>query len=139
MRFDIAQVWRHAPFGGATGDSDIELMGIDWSGASFAMEVRPEPGGSGGALVDLSTAAAGSQGISAIWDAAYVHPDTGLVVGATVIRIQIDETTLEAVDWGANDPSEPLDLVYDLTVTPLGLPKFVFLFGKFRLYPGVTA
>lgn len=128
--------FKHVPFGGATGDGDIPVAGVDWHSAAFRMELRTERGQTASSLVALVTASAGSQGISATYDAGYTLPD-GSVTPSTIIRIQIDEATLEALSLAA--PTDgPLVLFYDLHVTPSGLPKFVLCFGTFTIYPGAT-
>ena len=130
--------WRHAAWGGVTGDGDWVLLGSDVSGAAFAMQVRPAWGDTATPLVSLANAAAGSQGISASYTASYIDPETGATVPATIIRPQIDKTTLEAISWGQNDPTRPLQLVYDLHMTLPGGPVQELLFGSFTLNPGAT-
>lgn len=130
--------WRRVPFGGASGAQDIVLLGLNWSGATFAMQVRAALGDTGTPYVTLANAAAGAQGILATYDSGYVHPTTGAVVGATTIRPQIDQATLAAIPLAADDPAAPLLLWYDLHVTPVGLPTLQFLYGQFTLNPGVT-
>lgn len=128
--------FKRVPFGGATGDADIPVVGVDWSGAAFKLDIRVDPGDTGTPLVSLTSASAGSQGISATYEAGYVLPD-GTSAPATIIRPQIDEATLEALDLSTR-PSSPLELFYDLHVTPSGEPKRVVCFGAFTIYPGVT-
>ncbi|NOW44117.1 hypothetical protein FHW96_000244 [Novosphingobium sp. SG751A] len=130
--------WRRVPFGGASGDADIVVLGLDWSDATYAMQIRAAPGDTGDPLVSLANAAAGSQGISAAYDADYVHPITGATVGATTIRPQIDETTMEGLPVNPDDPASPIYLWWDMHVTAAGLPKAVFCQGKFTVDPGVT-
>lgn len=136
--------WRHVPWGGASGAQDLVLMGLDWSAAAFAMQVRAAAGETGTALVSLVNAAPGAEGISASYDPTYIYPLNGAntalrgtVVGATTIRPQIAQTTLEAIP-GYADPSQPVGLWYDLHVTPAGMPRQQFAYGQFTLYPGVT-
>jgi len=128
---------KHVVWGGASGNADLVLVGNDWSGATFVMSFAATQGGTPIAGVTLGNAAAGSQGISASYDATYVHPETGAIVGATTIRPQIDETSLEALVWGS-DPSADLVLHYDLLVTPVGGAQQVFCYGTFTLQPGVS-
>ena len=131
--WNITHNSRHTPWGGATGDADMIYLGVDWSAATFRLTLAPLPGSP--ALITLTNAAAGTQGISATYDAGYVHPNTGLVVGATIIRPQIDEVTFEALTWGATD--EPLVLAHDMLITPSGEPQFVWFDGEFTIHPGV--
>lgn len=128
---------KRAPWGGINGEADIIILGLDWSAGAYAMEVRIDPGNTAGALISLGMASAGAQGISATYDSGYLHPKTGAVVGATIIRPQINETTMEGLTYGP-DPSEPLDLHYDIHATITGRGKFVLMFGKFTILPGVT-
>ena len=108
----------HAPFGGETGEFDIALAtGVDWSGAAWAAKIALTQGGT--TLIPLASAAAGSEGISAVWDAT-LQTAAGTVVGGTVVTLQIDEATLEGLDWGATPSDEPLNLYLDLLVTPVG-------------------
>lgn len=131
--FPIVHNSKHTPWGGASGDADMVVLGLDWSGAAFKFSIAPQVGSV--ALITLTNAAAGSQGISATYDASYVDDRTGLVVGATIIRPQIDEATFEALTWGPTD--EPLVLAHDMLVTPSGEPQFVWFDGAFTIYPGV--
>ena len=143
IRCDLI-AWRHVPFGGALGDQDIVVLGQDWHTATFAMQVRPTPGDTSTPLVSLTNASAGSEGISATYDSGYLYPDggpdaslVGTVVGATIIRPQINKATLEAIPTAA-DPSQPQALAYDLHITRSGLPVAQFMQGAFTLNPGVT-
>lgn len=132
----IVHMSRHVQWGGATGDADLIEMGVDWSGAAFAWNFSATPGGTPIAGLALATAAAGSQGVSATYDAGYVHPESGAVVGATTMRPQIGEAALEELVWGS-DPAAPLVLYYDFLVTPSGEPQRVHCYGTFTLYPGI--
>lgn len=129
--------FKRVPFGGASGEGDIPVISVDWSGATFKMELRVNPGDTGTALVSLTNAAAGSQGISATYEDAYAMPDGSGTVIATIIRPQIDEATIEGLALGART-SDPVELYYDIHVTPSGSAKRLLCFGKFTIYPGVT-
>jgi hypothetical protein len=126
---------RHAPFGGATGDWDIDVLGVNWSGAAFKLTAAASEGSA--ALFTLNAATAGSEGVSATYDAAMVDPISGAVAGGTTIRPQVDETTLEALSWGSLALSEPLPLFWELLVTPPGEPQRQFCCGTIKLYAGV--
>ena len=132
--FPITQNSKHTPWGGATGTADMIVLGLDWSGAAFKMSFAPLVGSA--AVITLTNAAAGTQGISATYDAGYVDDVTGLVVGATIIRPQIDEATFEALTWGS-DTTAPLVLYHDFIVTPTGEPQFVWFDGVTTILPGV--
>lgn len=137
IRLDLV-AYKRVPLGGAPGDQDIILMGLDWSAATYSMQVRPAAGDTSTPYVNLSNAAAGSEGISASYNSGYVSPVTSTVVGATTIRPQINQATLAAIPLTSDDPSQPAVLAYDIKVTPSGGQAQVFLYGTFTLYPGVT-
>lgn len=134
FRLDYSHPSRRVPFGGAVGDADIVYLGEDWSAAAFVMAFAAAEGSA--ALITLTNASAGSQGVSATYDAAYLHPTTGATVGATIIRPLISETTLEALTY-SSDPSAPLVLYFDLIVTPSGDQQRVFCKGTLSVYQGV--
>lgn len=116
---------------------DVVILGPDYTGAAFAMHIRSRNGDTGTPLISLSNASAGTQGISVTYDASYIYNDAGDEAPASLILIQIDEATLEALSL--NNPTEkPVDLVYDLHVTPSGGVKRVELYGQFTIYPGAT-
>ena len=131
--FPITHNSKHTPWGGASGHADMVYLGMDWSAATFRFTLAPLVGSA--ALITLTNQTAGTQGISATYDAGYVDDRTGLVVGATIIRPQIDEATFEALTWGATD--EPLVLFHDMLVTPSGEPQFVWFDGVTTILPGV--
>ncbi|MBK61645.1 MAG: hypothetical protein CL575_01635 [Altererythrobacter sp.] len=128
---------KRVPWGGANGEADIVVLGLDWSAGTYLMEVRPEPGNTSAALLSIANASAGAQGVSVSYEAGYLHPKTGAVVGATIIRPQINETSLESLSYGA-DPADPVTLFYDIHATVSGRGKFVLMAGKFIIQPGVT-
>lgn len=117
--------------------ADLPVEGSDYSGGTFLMEVRQKPGDSGTALLTLGNASAGSQGISAVYDAAYPDPETGEAFGATVFTLRIAEASLEALSL-ATPADKPVELHYDFHLTPAGGDKFVLCRGTFTYYPGVT-
>ena len=130
LRFDLTASKR-VPFVGT-----FAIVGPDWSGASYAMQLRASEGSTGTALVSLATASAGSQGISAAYDATYDLPDE-TTAPATEVTVRISESTIEALSLA--DPSdEPLELWYDLHITPSGGDKLRYMGGRFFIEPGVT-
>lgn len=131
--FDFPLVaFKRVPF-----DGRIFRMGDDLTPATPRMEIRPEPGGSGSALVTLDASTAGSQGIIVSYDPDHPDPDGLMANGASVIRIIIDETTLEALSLGSPASSDVV-LHYDIHLTPDGQKKFVLCSGTFTIKPGVT-
>lgn len=133
--YDIYHYSRHVQWGGAIGDADIIMFGPDYSGAAFVLSIADKAGGA--ALKTLVNQPAGNEGISATFEADFVHPVTGEQGTATIIRPQIDEATLEGLVWGP-DTSQPLVLAYDLLMTPTGAPQRAVCFGTFTLYPGIA-
>ena len=126
---------RHAPFGGATGDWDIDMLGLNWSAATFVLVAAVAEGGA--ATFTLNNAAAGTQGVSATYDAAMVDPVSGKVTGGTTIRPQVDENTLEAIVWAPTATDQPKSLFWELLVTPSGEPQRQLCSGTLKIYPGV--
>ena len=117
--------------------TEIAILGPDYTGADFAMHVRNFEGDTWSPLISLADATAGTQGVSVTYDAALIYDDAGSEAPASFIAIQIDEATLEALALN-NPTSGPLELSYDLHITPIGGVKFVAAYGKFTIYPGVT-
>lgn len=116
---------------------DIAILGPNYTGAAFLMHVRNRMGDTGTPLITLTGATAGTQGISVTYDAAYIYNEAGDTAPASLIKIQIDESTLEAL--AMNNPSQKaVVLDYDLHLTPTGQPKRVELFGTFTINPGAT-
>lgn len=119
-------------------DDTVPDLRADYTGATPLMEIRPEPGGTGTALVSLGASVSGGQGIALTYDAGYEQVHNGVTfTGASLIRILINETTLEGLAYGA-DPADPVALHYDLHLTPSGGKKFIAFAGTFTIYPGVT-
>lgn len=134
---DDRVAYRHVPWGGASGDEDWVFLGENIASAAFKMQCRPAQGDTATALFDLANAAAGSQGISAVYDSGYLDPETGEVAGATIVTPLVTKATLEAIP-AASDPSQPRKLFYDLIVTRTGGVAEIEAQGLFVLYPGVT-
>jgi hypothetical protein len=118
-------------------DDTIPMMGVDYSGATPLMEIRPEPGGTGDPLVSLEASVAGGEGIVVSWDADFPDPDGIMADGATIVRVIINETTLEGLAYNA-PPESDLTLYYDIHLTPVDGKKFVYCSGTFTVSPGVT-
>lgn len=134
MAFELdITAFRRVPWGGATALADIIVLGKNWSAATFLWRF----GAPADLLMDISlgNASAGSQGVSATYDATYVHPDSGAVVGATTIRPQIDEATLEALTYsGVAD----LEVAHTFYITPSGEPERVYCYGTMTIKQGVA-
>lgn len=125
--------FKHAPWGGETGDGDIVVWGQDWSGATFLWQF-----GSPTDLaedISLGNASAGSEGVSATYSASYDHPTSGASGAATIIRPQINEATLEALSFTGQ---EDLALEHTLYVTPSGGIRRVLAYGSFTIKQGIA-
>lgn len=120
-------------------DDTIARMWEDYSGATPLMEIRSEPGVSGDPVVSLGLSSAGSQGLIVTYDADFPDPDDpeSGTAGASLVRIIINETTLEGLEYGA-DREDRVVLYYDIHLTPTSGKKFVFCAGRFIVDPGVT-
>jgi hypothetical protein len=134
MAFDLPiTAFRHAPWGGSSGLADLIRLVDDWHDAAFLWVIADSAGGA--SQITLTSVGAGSQGVSATYDDGYIHPTTRAIVGATTIRPQIDEATLEAL----TDPvpaSADIVLYHTLYVTPTGGIKRVECYGSFTVKQG---
>lgn len=131
--------YKRVPFLEPDG-ATIVIIGPNWSGATYKMDLRQNPGDTGTALLTLNNATAGSQGISATYAASYSYVDANgqaATAPATKVLIQIDEATIEGLLLGT-PTDKPLVLHYDLHITPSGEPKRVYCEGTFTIKPGVT-
>lgn len=115
------------------------FVGEDWTGAAFAMHIRNNPGDTGSAIITLTGATAGTQGISVTYDEDYIYVDDGVEIEApaSLVLCQIDEATLEGLSL-PTPTDEALTLHYDLHVTPSGGAKRIVAYGEFVINPGVT-
>lgn len=137
--FDDRKAWRNVPWGGAGGGEEFVFLGENLAGADYQLQIRTAPGNrTGAALVDLATTANPAiDGLTWAWDAGYLDPQTGAVVGATIITPLILDTTLEGLPW-PTERDKPIELAYDFLVTRVGGIQRIEACGKFILYPGVT-
>lgn len=130
---------KRVPFIDVDG-ATIVFVGEDFSGGTYAMHIRNNPGDTGTPIISLAGATAGTQGISVTYDEEYVYVDeTGAeqTGPASLVLIQIDEATLEVLSLGT-PIDKPVTLFYDLHITPSGAPKRVVAEGHFVINPGVT-
>lgn len=118
-------------------DNNIVEMGVDYSGATAAMEIRAAPGDQGAPLVSLGMSSSGGQGLTIDFDDAWPDPVDDEPADATIVGIIINETTLEGLAYGA-DPEADVTLFYDIHIDPAGGKKFMFARGRFVVSPGVT-
>lgn len=112
---------------------EIAFVGLDFTGASMKLDVRTYRDATGSALISLSNASAGSQGLS-------VAVATSGGVTTSTVTINISEATIEGVlPFPANgqEPGSDVYLKYDLHVTSESL-KRRWLEGDFIILAGVT-
>lgn len=116
---------RWAPF-----KHQVTFEGLDFTGATFAMQVRDRKDG-GVLRANLSTTAtAGAEGIRFV---SYSGDDTQ-------IEIVIAEVTMEAMATVESTGTIGDDgrAWYDLHITPSGGTKFVAMAGMFKIKAGAT-
>lgn len=105
---------------------EVLWKGMDLTGATFHAQIRTLPDAGGSALVDLTNAALGSQGINAT----LIGSDTNVV-------FQIDEATIEALP-AAPEIGNDLTLYWDVQIDPVDGIKEVYFKGTFTVLAGVT-
>lgn len=121
--------YRNVPFLEA-----IRFVGFDFTGGTFALQVRLLPGTAGSALIGLTNQTAGTQGLSVV-----VTEESS--VDVSTLTIQIDEATIDALlPASTNGQKAGTDVVlyYDLIITATGLTKSRWLEGTFTIAEGVT-
>ncbi len=112
----------------------VDLVGYDFTGGTFAMQVRAYRGASGSALISLTNQTAGTQGIS-------VAVVTTGGVPTSTLTIQIDESTIDALlpaSTNGQKAGTDVELVYDLVLTGGGFAKSRWLEGTFTIHEGAT-
>jgi hypothetical protein len=113
---------------------------VDLTAATFLCHIRQKFGDSGVPIITLSNAAVTAQGVSAIYTSITYYDSAlykDITVPATIVTMRINEATLEALVM-ANPTNQPLQLVYDMHITPAGSDKYVAYGGDFNLFPGST-
>ncbi|WP_039390952.1 hypothetical protein [Novosphingobium sp. MBES04] len=137
MAFELnLTAFRHASWGGSSGLADFIRLHDDWSGASFTWAFSQGPGGPN--AITLNNASEGLQGISASFEPGYLHPVSGEAVGGTIIRPQIDQTTLESVNV-LSPTQNVIPLHHTLYVIPENEPRRVVCFGDFTIKQGAPS
>lgn len=125
-------VQRWTPF-----DYSIQLpVGLDFTGATAAMQVRLRPDAVGAPIIDLVNASPTGQGLS------FSHVTEGGVVTST-LRIRINETTAEGILLNAGklpsvDHREDVRLSYDIHITGGGFAKTRWYEGVLTIRSGTT-
>lgn len=143
-----------------TYQETIVFLGDDFTGAAYAMKIRPQPDATGTALVSLATVTDTSQGIKLIYAgsatiAAHVaagrlqgvpvavNPSTGIAytsadtVALSQLQITITNTTMAGMPPAA-ETGDDLELAYDLVVTPSGGFGQKRLAGSFIIHATAT-
>ncbi len=121
--------YRNVPFLEA-----IRFVGLDFTGGTFALQVRLLPGTAGSALIGLTNQTAGTQGLS-------VAVTVESSVNVSTLTIQIDESTIDSLlPASTNGQKAGTDVLlhYDLIITGGGLGKTRWLEGTFTIAEGVT-
>lgn len=109
----------------------IDFEGLDFTGATMAMQVRLYRDAPGAPLISLGNAASNAEGLSL---------SVATVAGAPVstVQIRINETTAESLLLNAGKPGEDVRLVYDLHITGGGFPKTRWIEGALTIRAGAT-
>lgn len=109
----------------------IDFEGLDFTGATMAMQVRLYRDAPGAPLISLANAASNAEGLSVA---------VTIVSGVTTstVQIRINETTAETLLLNAGKPGDDITLVYDLHITGGGLPKSRWLEGSLIIRAGAT-
>lgn len=109
----------------------LDFVGFDFTGATFAMQVRDRP--NGGALrADLSTVTtAAAEGVRL--------DSVTTVDGITTSRVawRINKATMKAMPLAADPEADNL-IHYDLKISPAGETEYVAAEGTFTIKNGVT-
>ncbi|WP_404415563.1 hypothetical protein [Brevundimonas vesicularis] len=109
----------------------IDFEGLDFTGATMAMQVRLYRDAPGSPLIALANAAANAEGLSV--SVATIDDTT-----VSTVQIRINETTAEGLLLNAGKPGDDVRLVYDLHITGGGFPKTRWLEGAFIIKGGAT-
>lgn len=125
-RLDLT-VQRWTPF-----DFTIQLpVGIDFSGATAAMQVRLYRDAPGDPILSLVNASSAGQGLS-------FTTVTTDGVPTSFLRIRINETTAEAILLNAAKPGDDIRLVHDIHITGGGFAKTRWFEGALIIRAGAT-
>lgn len=109
----------------------IDFEGLDFTGATMAMQVRLYRDAPGAPLISLTNAAPNAQGLSVS-----VANNGGEMT--STLQIRINETTAEALLLNAGKPGDDIRLVQDLHITGGGFPKTRWTEGDLIIRAGAT-
>lgn len=131
----------------------LTFVGLDFTDAVFAMQVRLTGDASGSPLVDLATVTTSSaEGVRLIYagtDTIANHIAAGRLddvpsgyasgdsIALSQVGIRINETTIEALPF-PEERGDDIDLAWDMLITPSGGIKDKYIGGKFTVRAGVT-
>ena len=112
---------------------EIEVRGLDLTGAALRMMVRREFGTPGAPLIDLQPAAANAEGLSITTNLAGPVP-------VSTIQVRINQATMQDPTkvLPANEVGADVTLAWDMHLTRPGRDKRVFLRGPLIVQPGAT-
>ncbi len=109
----------------------IAFEGLNFTGATMAMQARLYRDAPGAPLIGLSNAAANAEGLS-------VGVVTNEGVPTSTVQVRINETTAEALLLNAGKPGDDISLVYDLHIAGGGFPKSRWVEGALIIRAGAT-
>jgi hypothetical protein len=130
----------------------LQFEGVDWTGATFAMQVRDRKDG-GQVRADLDTVvSASAEGVRLIYGGTATvaaHIAAGRIEEApegmasddslalSLVGVRINESTMEAMT-PATEIGDDATAYWDLHVTPSGGLKDLYLYGPFFIRAGAT-
>ena len=109
----------------------FDFEGFDFTGATFALQVRLYRDAPGDPLISLVDAAEGNQGL-------YLSMDTIDGIPWSYVRITINEGTLNDTLLNQGKAGTDVVLVYDLVMTASGSAKTRLVEGNFIIKAGAT-
>lgn len=109
----------------------IDFEGLDFTGATMAMQFRLYRDAPGDPLISLANAASNAEGLSVS-----VAMNGG--VPTSTVQIRINETTAEALLLNAGKPGDDIRIVHDLHITGGGFPKTRWIEGEATIRAGAT-
>lgn len=132
---------------------ELAFVGYDFTGATFASQVRAKPDAGGAPLVNLGTVTlTTAEGVLLLYagedtvanhiaagrldetPSGYADADT---IYLSNVRIRINETTMEALT-APDDVGDDITLAWDMHITPAGELKDKYAGGDFIVRAGVT-
>ena len=109
----------------------IDFEGLDFTGATMAMQARLYRDAPGSPLIDLKNAASNAEGLSVT-----VATVDGLKI--STVKIRINKSTAAGLLLNAGVPGADVVLVYDLHITGGGFEETRWFEGNLTIRAGVT-